>query len=85
MAKNTAKFSKKAGKKTKWTRENIEKLIELYEAKPQLYDCKRKDFKDKDLRDKNLEFIAKEIGIGKDETKKKENSRAENNLGWRVR
>ena len=45
-----------------WTTEMIDRLIDLYEERPCLYNTKMKEYHDRDLRKKALEEIAECFG-----------------------
>ena len=46
-----------------WTTEMIDRLIDLYEERPCLYNTKMKEYHDRDLRKKALEEIATALDV----------------------
>ena len=46
-----------------WTAELIDRLIELYQERPCLYNTKMKEYHDRDMRKKALEEIATAIEV----------------------
>lgn len=45
-----------------WTEEREDKLVEMWEQRPSLYNCASKSYSDRNARSKALEEIAEEVG-----------------------
>lgn len=54
-----------------WTNDKVFNLIDLYRARPVLWDCRLKEFKDRNRRTDALMDIAIATGIEKDEVERK--------------
>ena len=57
--------------KRKWTEEEVENLIDQYEAEPCLWDIFCKDYSKRDVKEKAISEIAENIGVTVAEIKQK--------------
>ena len=68
MAESAAKVKSEIGK---WTDDEVESIMDLYESRPCLWDIFSKDYRKRDFKEKALNEISEEIFIPVEEIKQK--------------
>ena len=69
MAESTCKEVKV--EKRRWSDDEIENLIDLYESKPCLWDIFCKEYSKRDMKEKAMNEICEELSVSVDEAKQK--------------